>query len=712
MSRLRSQLLAVSATLLLSLAVTFIAWRSAATAVEAYAQSEFANRVIEVRDALRSRMLIYAQILRGAAGLVSASDDLSRSEWRRYIEGLHLDLSYPGLLSFGLVRRVSEEERPAHEAAMRAEGFPQYAIHPPGPRAEYTPVMYIEPVDERNLRVLGFDMSSEGVRRAAMQRATDTGEPAISGEIRLLPDAYADQQKASGFIMYLPVYRRGLPLENGAQRRHALRGFVYASFRTRDVMAGLLGTIPNVRIELFDGLSEERSSLLYDSASALRAALGVPRYKNTSQVLVQDRAWTLRTTSLPEFESHVDNTGPEATLAAGIGVSVMLGVLVAVLLNLRYRATRLAERMTEELRESREQLSLALEGSNLALFDWNLASGTVKLSARWNAMLGGIHEPTTITIADLQALVHPEDLGPLRQALKRALKGEAPFYYVEHRVRTHDGAWKWIASHAKVAQRDRTGRAVRITGTNADISERKAVDEMKNEFIATVSHELRTPLTALMGAIALLKEEYGDDASAETATFLDMAYQNSERLTALVNDILDLEKVESGKLELHVEPVALAPFLTRTLALNAAYAEKYGTAFKLVAAPAAVDVLADPERLMQVLTNLLSNAAKHSPAGEPVLVRTSPANGRMRIEVIDRGPGIPEEFRSRIFQKFAQADAPDGNVKGGTGLGLAISKAITEAMGGTIGYESSGAGTIFYVEIPCAESPAVAATLT
>ena len=194
----------------------------------------------------------------------------------------------------------------------------------------------------------------------------------------------------------------------------------------------------------------------------------------------------------------------QATLAAGMAITLMLTLVVWVLVTLRGRALMLAEEMTTQLRESRERLSLALEGSNLALFDWDLMSDTVTLSPRWNALLGGKPAVTITTIKALQGLVHPDDLPRLEDALARTLKGLTPFYDVEHRVRAHDGTWKWIASHAKVSERNDSGRALRITGTNADISERKAVESLKNEFIGTVSHELRTPLTALIGALELL----------------------------------------------------------------------------------------------------------------------------------------------------------------------------------------------------------------
>lgn len=701
MSRLHAQLLATFGTLLLGLSVTAVAWLSADEAVESAAQREFAGRVAEARDAIRSRMLVYAQVLRGAAGLLAASDEVTRADWRIYVQSLQLDTTYPGILGLGVLRRVGAAEVPAHESALRREGFDDYAVYPAGLRGEYLPVVYIEPA-ERHPRVLGFDMSSDAVRNAALQRAADTGDPAVSGQIRLITDREADRQKRSGFMMSMPFYEKGAPAATAAQRREALRGFVYASFRTREVLAGVLGATPTVRIEIFDGLTEEPSTLLYDSDPGSGSHALPPRYMATTKVLVQDRAWTLRTSALPAFEQRIDHSGPRATLAAGIALSFMLALVIAVLLGLRGRATRLAERMTEALRESREQLSLALEGSNLALFDWDVRTGTVTLSERWNTMRGGRAVPTTTTIGALQGLVHPDDMPRLQQALRLALKGATPFYHVEHRVRGEDGTWRWIASHAKVAQRDGEGRALRVTGTNADITERKMVEDLKNDFIGTVSHELRTPLTALIGALALLKEEHGERLPPDAATFLDMACQNGERLAALVNDILDLEKVEAGRLELDLAPIDLEAFLVHAIALNAAYADRHGTRFELAPLSESLRVVADRERLLQVLTNLLSNAAKYSPRGAAVTVSAQRNGDAARVEVRDHGAGIPDDFKERIFQKFAQAQGPDQRSKGGTGLGLAISKAMIEAMGGRIGYTRAAGETVFFFEVPIA----------
>ena len=234
-----------------------------------------------------------------------------------------------------------------------------------------------------------------------------------------------------------------------------------------------------------------------------------------------------------------------------------------------------------------------------------------------------------------------------------------------------------------------------------DISERKAADRLKNEFISTVSHELRTPLTSILGSLGLVNGGVAGDIPAEARAMLDIAYKNSERLVRLINDILDIEKIESGKMIFNVEPMELMPLLEQAIEANRTYGEQLGVRFALEESLPGVSVRADGDRLTQDVTNLLSNAAKFSPRGETVSVSVARRGDAIRVAVRDRGPGIPLAFRDRIFQKFAQADSSDTRQKGGTGLGLSISKAIVERLGGQIGFETAAdAGTTFYFDLP------------
>lgn len=234
-----------------------------------------------------------------------------------------------------------------------------------------------------------------------------------------------------------------------------------------------------------------------------------------------------------------------------------------------------------------------------------------------------------------------------------------------------------------------------------DISERKKVERLKNEFVSTVSHELRTPLTSIRGSLGLIIGGIAGELPTEAQELVDIAYKNTERLILLINDILDIEKIESGKMSFALRPVELMPLVEQAIAANQAYAEQFNVTLLLTATLPDVEVNVDSQRLIQVLTNLLSNAAKFSPPGETVAVSVTQQDQMIRISVKDQGSGIPQEFRDRIFQKFAQADSSDARQKGGTGLGLSIAKAIIERLNGQIGFETEpNVGTTFYCDLP------------
>jgi PAS domain S-box-containing protein len=238
-------------------------------------------------------------------------------------------------------------------------------------------------------------------------------------------------------------------------------------------------------------------------------------------------------------------------------------------------------------------------------------------------------------------------------------------------------------------------------GILADITERKKMERMKDEFISTVSHELRTPLTSIRGSLGLLAGGVLGPLSDKAAGMVQIAHQNSERLVRIINDILDIEKIEAGKIELHSQNIALGALLAQAIEVNKSYTDKYQVRLHLESLPAGIAAVADPDRLMQVVTNLLSNAAKFSPPGSRIHIRANRQASRVRIEVEDHGTGIPEEFRPHVFEKFAQADGSTSRRFEGTGLGLSISRQLLEAMGGSIGFQSTtGRGTTFHIELP------------
>ncbi len=257
------------------------------------------------------------------------------------------------------------------------------------------------------------------------------------------------------------------------------------------------------------------------------------------------------------------------------------------------------------------------------------------------------------------------------------------------------------ALEAEVAERKKAEENLRRANR-----ELESLDRAKDEFVSVVSHELRTPLTSIHGALGLLRAGRGASLPPDAGELIDIAVRSSQRLVQLVNDLLDIEKLEAGKVRFALAPVDLTRLVEQAVEATRPHAAEQGVRLRVANGAAGGRVLADPGRLSQVLANLLSNAVKFSPREEEALVSTGRREGRLRVTVADRGHGVPEEFRSRIFQKFAQADSTDARERGGTGLGLSISKAIVERMGGVIGFVSRPReGAAFWFELPELQEP-------
>jgi len=624
--------------------------------------------------------------------------------------------------------------------------------------------------------------------------------------------------------------------------------------------------------------------------------------------------------------------------------AIFMGVALVLL---RRRQAALAK-VNAELARERDRVRNALAGSSLTIWDWDIANDTMWLNANWKQMLGERPGETICRIADLLSIAHPDDLEGARAAGTAALKGTAAEFDAEFRVRGAKGAWMWLRCRGKVTARDAAGRALRASGTNADITARKLAekslaesearfralselssdlywemderfqlvawsapawsrwrdsmlprpeleapelteadwathrgvleerrpfrdleihqgpadgpqswlsigavpvtddrgrfrgyrglariitdrklaeqrlrksesqfrqlvefmpaaivfvnqdqravvhnkayaeflglpaqeingrriedvvgaerfaefephlrlaldgepahytlrrphpdgrtidldvllwplrgadgevegvivlgidvtrlkeaDRMKDHFVSVVSHELRTPLTAMRGSLGLLAAGVAGELPEEARPLVDIALQNSDRLWRLVDDLLDIEKMSAGHVEFRVEPVDWRAALREAVDASRGLMQQFDVSFELEPVED-MRVRGDPDRLSQVLSNLILNAAKFSPAGGVVSVGAQRlAGGFVRTHVRDRGPGIPESFRARIFRPFSQAETGDSRSTGGSGLGLAISREIVTRLGGTIGFDDApGGGTVFWFDLP------------
>ena len=389
-----------------------------------------------------------------------------------------------------------------------------------------------------------------------------------------------------------------------------------------------------------------------------------------------------------------------------LAVSAIFLLLSLALLGAIYfisRAMRLRSDAAQKYRDVSARQVAILDGAHEGILTINSSGSIESLNPALAAMSG--YRPDELVRRDVGVLFevapdkgHKESF--MRRFLRQSGEGGQTF---ELFGRRKDGTLFPCDVGISPVRLDKETIFVAVV---RDVTERKRVEQLKSEFVSTVSHELRTPLTSIAGSLGLVAGGAAGEIPDKAGRLIEIARGNCDRLVRLINDILDMEKLESGRMQVSLRPVPLAPFLENAVQANLGYAQEYGVAYELEPADPEAVVFVDPDLLMQVISNLLSNATKFSARGQAVSIRVLPLDRRWRIDVEDRGSGIPREFRSRIFGKFAQAEASDSRAKGGTGLGLSIVREIVTRMGGEISFDSEeGVGTTFHVDLPNHASP-------
>ena len=356
----------------------------------------------------------------------------------------------------------------------------------------------------------------------------------------------------------------------------------------------------------------------------------------------------------------------------------------------------------DALKTSEETFRSAMETSSIGMALVKPDGHFLKVNAALCRLLG--YEEAELLANDVQSITHPDDRERNQQLMKKSLDGQMQQYSTEMRYFHSFGRTVWVQLSVALV-RDGAGQSRYFVVHTQDLSQQREMDRLKNEFISMVSHELRTPLTSIRGSLGLVVGAMAQSLPEKTLTLLEIAHSNAERLIRIINDILDIDKIASGHMRFDVRAQSVAQIAAKAVELNEAYAHKCNARIELARIDERVRISVDEDRLIQVLTNLISNAAKFSPAGGTIGVKVQVGARQVRISVSDQGPGIPEEFRARIFDKFSQADSSEARTVGGTGLGLHIARQMVERMDGRIGFESQlGEGTTFWVEFPTLRS--------
>lgn len=364
------------------------------------------------------------------------------------------------------------------------------------------------------------------------------------------------------------------------------------------------------------------------------------------------------------------------------------------------------KRIEQQAQRDQERLNLALEGGNLGFWDWNISTGTVQFGGKWAAMLGYTPDEIEPHVRAWEALVHPDDRMEVEHTLSRHLAGETGVYEVEHRLRTKSGKWMWILDRGRVVERDANGKATRAVGIHADIHEQRMIREKlaseakrKDEFIATLAHELRNPLAPLRTGLEILRR---DPASKPAAQAREMMKRQLQHMVRLIDDLLDVSRISLGRLELRHEQVTLQRIIESALEHSRPALDAARHALSVELPRSEVSLTCDFARLSQVISNLLINSAKYTPASGKITLSANADDTQVTIRVIDTGIGIPPDKLTEIFDMFSQISSPLDRTQGGLGIGLALVRRLVQLHGGEVYAESPGPGlgSTFTVKIP------------
>ncbi len=446
---------------------------------------------------INERLDAYELLLKGAAALFSVSDDVSRSQWRAYVDALRADESIVGIQGVGYAQIIPENQMAAHVARVRAEGYPQYSLFPEGSRDLYSSIVYLEPFNERNQRAFGYDMLSSPVRREAMERARDTGDVALSGKVRLKQETDIDTQP--GILMYMPIYRHALPLETIEQRRAALQGWVYSAYRMNDFITLNLqnwapGHSHDLDLKIFDETGKAENGL-FDSNKAAKAGYS-PLYQQRT-LAFNGHKWQL------DFDDPLNDINYYPvwfTLFSGLSLTGLLFLLLNAWVNTRFRAQEIAEKLTATIRESELLLQeseyrwkFALEGANAGVWDWNIQQGTVFYSKVWKSMLGYAEPELSNNLDEWRNRIHPDDLLKVLEGVQDYFEGRTLIYTLEFRMRCKNGSYKWILTRGVLVSHTADGQPLRMIGTHDNISQHK----FREAELAQSNQRLETVLRAI-----------------------------------------------------------------------------------------------------------------------------------------------------------------------------------------------------------------------
>ncbi len=636
---------------------------------------------------LRRELDLSIEVLFGLKGLFEASNFVSRQEFKTFT--MPQLANHPSIQALEWIPKVTAEQRSVYEAAARADGFSTFQFTerhqqgkmvPASARAEYFPVFYLEPY-KSNKTALGFDLGSNLKRLEALTQSCDTNKMLVTSRIKLVQEP----DKQFGFLIFAPIY------EEKAKTCSNLKGFVLGVYRIGDILEKALNYagISNIQANLW--LYEEEQLLHFRNSGSLSDT----RLKYEKHFKVVGRDWKLVAHPTTEYVAFSHILYSYAFLVIGLLFTILL-------------AAYLRQRLSE-LRESREHTWTIVKTVVNGIITIN-QHGIIEFINPATERLFGysmeeiIGQNVKMLMPEPYSSKHDDylknylktgkskiiDIG--REAIGRRKNGTTfPIYLAVSELRLKQKR-KFIGIITDITERKKTEQILIQAKEKAEESNR-----LKSEFLNIISHELRTPLTVMLGNLPLLSDVSDLPEPDEIVEIVEDIEDSSKHLLTLINDLLDISKIEAGKMKLTKESFSLnALFKDMKIA---ALAEKKGLILELLF-DQNLTITADPVRLKQILFNLLGNAIKFTDKGK-ISVKVTQEKGMTFFSIQDAGCGMREEDLPYIFEMFRQVDGSSKRAASGTGLGLAITKRLVEMHKGQITVTSQiGVGSTFTFSIP------------
>ncbi len=505
-----------------SLGTSLFLWWMLEQSYQNKAAETFAEITSVVSRQIEKRMHDHEQVLLGGVGLFNGSDQVSRSEWRRFVSTLRLDENHPGILGIGFSIWLTPAEKEKNIASVRAEGFPEYTIKPLGERPAYSSIMYLEPFNWRNQRAFGYDMYSEPVRRGAMDKAIDSGATTIAAKIILVQETEKDKQ--SGMLMYTPIYRKGMPTDSVELRRKAFYGFVYSPIRMNDFIYGTMAKLPpDVGFEVYASEAPAEKELMFSSIQTELNQIPtdfVPYFTKRVSLDAYGKKWCIDFKCLPSFARHLERENSRLALGSCILVSFLLSAISYLLSSTRDKALALAATMSRELTEQKVQLerlsnrfALAVDSGGIGVWEWIIPENRL-IWDEWMYRLYGVRaENFAGTYEAWMGGLHPDDIERSDAAIIMALNGEREFN-IEFRVVWSDGAIRTIRAFGRI-ERDENDTPHRMTGVSYDITSLTQTSEALASTMSLLGGTLEATMDGVLavdlnGHISLWNQKFLD----------------------------------------------------------------------------------------------------------------------------------------------------------------------------------------------------------